>query len=215
MDALERYIEEFSSPESPLLGELDRHTHLQVVQPRMLSGHVQGKFLEMIVQMMRPKRVLEIGTFTGYSALCMAAGLEDDGRIDTIEIDDELELLARSFFLQSEHGHKVRQHVGSALEVAPALGETYDLVFVDGDKREYPAYFQMLMGDCEAKPLVRSGSVILADNILWYGKVVEPVVANDLYTKGIIEFNRMVREDDRVESVILPIRDGINMIRVK
>ena len=177
----------------------------------MISGHIQGKLLELLVKMFRPKNILEIGTFTGYSALCMAAGLEEDGVIDTCEVDDELEPIAQSFFARSAHYHKIRHHIGSALEIAPKLGKQFDLVFIDGDKREYPAYYNMLMD----QGLVHSGSILLADNILWYGKVVQPVAHNDLHTQALIEFNRMVVEDDRVESVILPLRDGINIIRVK
>lgn len=211
MDLLEKYIHENSSPEDALLHELDRQTHLRVLNPRMISGHIQGKLLELIVKMFRPKSILEIGTFTGYSALCMAAGLDDGATIDTCEVDDELEPLAQSFFDRSPHGKKIRLHIGSALEIAPMLGKQFDLVFIDGDKREYPAYYNMLMD----KGLVHSGSVMLADNILWYGKVVQPVAHNDHHTRALIEFNRMVVEDDRVESVILPLRDGINIIRVK
>lgn len=211
MDLLEKYIHEHSSAEDSLLHELDRQTHLRVLNPRMISGHIQGKLLELIVKMFRPKNVLEIGTFTGYSALCMAAGLEDDAVIDTCEVDDELESLAQSFFDRSPYGHKIHLHVGSALDVAPKLGKQFDLVFMDGDKREYPAYYDMLMDG----GLLHSGSVILADNILWYGKVVQPVAQNDHHTQALIEFNRRVREDERVESVILPLRDGINIIRVK
>ena len=190
---------------------LERETYLRVINPRMISGHVQGKLLEMLVRMMRPKRVLEIGTFTGYSALSIARGLEDGAYIDTIEVDDELEDIAAKYFEQSGYGHRIRQHVGSALDVVPTLGEVYDMVFIDGDKREYPAYYNMLMD----QGLVHSGSILLADNILWYGKVVQPVAHNDHHTQALIEFNRMVTEDDRVESVILPLRDGINIIRVK
>lgn len=215
MEALERYIHDHTSPEAELLRELDRQTHLRMVQPRMISGHIQGKLLELLVRMMRPRRILEIGTFTGYSALCMAAGLEEDGTLDTIEVDDELEELACSFFRRSEHGGKIRHHVGSALDVAPRLGGSFDLVFIDGDKREYPDYYRMLMGDGGGRPLVHGGSVLIADNILWYGKVVAPVAHGDKHTQRILEFNRMVREDDRVESVIVPIRDGLNLIRVK
>ena len=211
MDLLEKYIHEHSSAEDSLLHELDRQTHLRVLNPRMISGHIQGKLLELIVKMFRPKNVLEIGTFTGYSALCMAAGLEDDAVIDTCEVDDELESLAQSFFDRSPYGHKIHLHVGSALDIAPKLGKQFDLVFMDGDKREYPAYYDMLMDG----GLLHSGSVILADNILWYGKVVQPVAHNDHHTQALIEFNRRVREDERVESVILPLRDGINIIRVK
>ena len=211
MDLLEKYIHENSSPEDTLLHELDRETHLRVLNPRMISGHIQGKLLELIVKMFRPKSILEIGTFTGYSALCMAAGLEEGATIDTCEVDDELEPLAQSFFDRSAHGHKITLHIGSALEIAPTLGKQFDLVFIDGDKREYPAYYDMLMD----KGLVHSGTVMLADNILWYGKVVQPVAHNDHHTQALIEFNRKVVEDSRVESVILPLRDGINIIRVK
>ena len=211
MDLLEKYIHDNSSPEDALLRELDRETHLRVINPRMISGHIQGKLLELIVKMFRPKNILEIGTFTGYSALCMAAGLEAGATIDTCEVDDELEPLAQSFFDRSPHGHKIKMHIGSALELAPQMGKQFDLVFIDGDKREYPAYYNMLMD----KGLVHSGSIMLADNILWYGKVVQPVAHNDRHTEALIEFNRMVVEDNRVESVILPLRDGINIIRVK
>ena len=215
MEALERYIHEHTEPEEQLLQELDRETHRRMVAPRMLSGHLQGKLLKMLTRMMRPKRILEIGTFTGYSALSFAAGLEEDAYIDTIEVDDELQSLAQSYFDRSEHGSKIRLHIGSALEIAPTLGTTYDLVFIDGDKREYPDYYRMLMGDAENPPLVHSGSVLIADNILWSGKVVETLVARDRHTAALIEFNRMVLEDERVENVIVPIRDGLNLIRIK
>ncbi|MBQ1990453.1 MAG: O-methyltransferase [Rikenellaceae bacterium] len=215
MDPLERYIHDLSSPEEALLHELDRQTNLRIMHPRMISGHIQGRLLRMIVHMLRPKSVLEIGTFTGYSALSMAAGLGEGATIDTIEVDDELEPMAQEFFDRSEHGSKIKLHIGSALEIAPTLGKQFDLVFIDGDKREYPAYYKMLMGDNGGVPLVHSGSILLADNILWYGKVVEKVAHNDHQTQGILEFNRMVRDDERVESFILPLRDGLNMIRVK
>ena len=215
MDPLERYIHELSSPEEALLHELDRQTNLRIMHPRMISGHIQGRLLRMIVQMLRPKSVLEIGTFTGYSALSMAAGLDADATIDTVEVDDELESMAQEFFDRSEHGSKIKLHIGSSLEIAPTLGKQFDMVFIDGDKREYPAYYRMLMGDDGEAPLVHSGSILLADNILWYGKVVEKVAHNDHQTQGILEFNRMVRDDERVESFILPLRDGLNMIRVK
>lgn len=211
MDALKQYTEQMSSPADALMQELERETYLRVLNPRMISGHVQGKLLEMIVRMLRPHRVLEIGTFTGYSALCMAAGLDSNGCIDTCEIDDELEEMIRSFLDRSEHGNKIRLHIGSALDIVPMLGECYDLVFIDGDKREYSAYYDMLM-DGE---LVHSGSVIMADNILWYSKVTEPVAKGDKQTQAIVDFNEKVRNDSRVENVILPIRDGINLIRVK
>ena len=214
MEALEQYICDHTSPEEALLRELDRETNLRVVQPRMLSGHIQGRLLEMLVRMLRPRRILEIGTFTGYSALSMAAGLEEGAELHTVEIEDELEELAQSFFDRSVHGSKIRLHIGSALDIAPALGMEFDLVFIDGDKREYPGYYRMLMGDDGGKPLVHSGSVLIADNILWSGKVVQPVAHNDRHTQALVEFNRMVVEDPRVENVIIPLRDGLNLIRV-
>ena len=215
MDLLEKYIHDFTSPEDQLLRELDRETNLRVIQPRMISGHIQGKLLEMFVRMHRPQRILEIGTFTGYSALSMAAGLEECAELHTCEVEDELEPLSQSFFDRSPHGHKIHLHIGSALEVAPTIGCQFDMVFIDGDKREYPEYYRMLMGDDGGQPLVHSGSVLIADNILWYGKVAQPVAHNDRHTQGLVEFNRMVLEDERVESVIVPIRDGLNVIYVK
>lgn len=215
MDALERYIHDLSEPEEALLHELDRETNLRAIAPRMISGHIQGRLLEMLVRMLRPRRVLEIGTFTGYSALSMAAGLEDGAELHTVEVDDELEEFIRSYFDRSEHGHKIRLHIGSALEIAPKLGGEFDLAFIDGDKREYPAYYRMLMGDDNGKPLVHSGSVLIADNILWSGKVVQPVAHNDRHTQALIEFNRLVTDDPRVVNVILPLRDGLNLIRIR
>ena len=197
MDALEKYIDSLSTPESELLRALDHETHMQTIQPRMLSGHIQGKLLEMFVRMLRPRSILEIGTFTGYSALSMAAGLGEGATLDTIEVDDELEELAQRFFDRSP------------------WGGPFDLVFIDGDKREYPAYYRMLMGDDTGRPLVESGAFLLADNILWSGKVVAPVAHNDLHTQRILEFNRTVADDPRVENVIVPLRDGLNLIRVK
>ena len=211
MENLDQYILANTKPEEELMRRLERETYLRVINPRMISGHLQGKLLEMLVRMMRPKRVLEIGTFTGYSALSIARGLEDGALLDTIEVDDELEEIAAKYFEASEYGHRIRQHVGSALDVVPQLGEVYDMVFIDGDKREYPAYYNMLMDG----GYVRSGSVLLADNILWYGKVAEPIAHNDKHTEAIVEFNRMVCADERVDNVIVPIRDGINMIRIK
>ncbi len=211
MNDLERYIDQHITLEDPLLTALDRETHMRVIQPRMISGHLQGKLLEMLVRMLAPKRILEIGTFTGYSAICMAKGLDKGGELHTIEIDDELEDIAAKYFRQAEEqmAGRIVQHIGSALDIAPTLG-TFDLIFIDGDKREYPQYYRMVM-----ETAVHSGSYILADNILWYGKVTEPTPAHDRFTEGIKEFNRIVVEDDRVENVILPLRDGLNLIRVK
>lgn len=211
MDKLEQYILDNTSEEEALMHQLERETYLRVINPRMISGHLQGKLLEMLVRMMRPKRVLEIGTFTGYSALSIARGLDEGAILDTIEVDDELEDIAASYFDKSGYGSRIRQHIGSALDVVPRLGEVYDMVFIDGDKREYPAYYDMLLDG----GYVRSGSILLADNILWYGKVAEPIAHNDRHTEAIVEFNRKVKEDDRVDNVIVPIRDGINMIYIK
>lgn len=215
MDALEKYVHDFSEPEEALLHELDRETNLRAVAPRMISGHIQGRLLEMLVRMLRPRRVLEIGTFTGYSALSMAAGLEEDAELHTVEVDDELQEFTQSYFDRSRHGRKIRLHIGSALEIAPALGGKFDLVFIDGDKREYPAYWRMLMGDDGGRALVHGGTVLIADNILWSGKVVQPVAHNDRHTQALIEFNRLVVNDPRVTNVIVPLRDGLNLIRVK
>ena len=207
MDALERYIHDLSSPEEDLLHELDRQTHLRVVQPRMLSGHIQGKLLELFVRMLRPRNILEIGTFTGYSALCMAAGLEEDGVLDTVEVDDELEEFAASFFRRSPHGQKIRQHIGSALDIVPTLGYTFDLVFIDGDKRTYLQTYEMVL------PLLRQGGFILADNTLWDGHVVDSAYAKDQQTLGICRFNDATAQDQRIEKVILPMRDGLTLMR--
>lgn len=217
---IERYSAAGTAAENDLMAELERVTNLRVVQPKMVSGRTQGAFLRLVVEMIRPRRVLEIGTFTGYSALAMAAGLGEErdqwGRIPelhTIEVDDELEDLAREFFARSAHGHKIHLHIGSALDVAPSLvreGGPFDLVFVDGDKREYPDYWRMLFSE----GLVGSGSIILADNVLWYGKVADGVSV-DRHTEAIREFNAMVAAETRVENVILPLRDGVNLIRVK
>ncbi len=211
MDTLERYILENMPPEEELLHELDRETHLSMVQPRMISGHVQGRLLKMLVQMIGARKVLEIGTFTGYSAICLGQGLGEGGVVHTIEIDDELEEVAAKYFHRAEQNMpgRIVQHVGSALEIAPKLGETFDLIFIDGDKREYPQYLRLAM-EC----LVHEGSYILADNILWYGKVTQLPPESDRFTEGIRTFNRLVAEDPRLENVILPLRDGLNLIRV-
>jgi len=216
--SIDQYIVANSSPEDPLLAELDRVTNLRTTHPQMLSGHLQGKLLEMLVRMLRPAHVLEIGTFTGYSALCIAAGLEDGATLDTIEADDELEPIAKEFFERSPHGTKIRLHIGPAQEVAPRLAQKYDLIFIDGDKREYPDYLRMALGDAPfSSPLVHSGSFILADNILWYGKVVQSITNenSDLHTRAIAQFNTMVATDPRLENVIIPLRDGLNLVRVR
>lgn len=217
MTEIERYMDRMSSGQDDLLVELERDTNLRAVKPQMLSGHLQGKLLEMLVRMMRPRRVLEIGTYTGYSALSMAAGLPEDGVIDTIEVEEELRYFTQPFLDRSPFGSKIVLHTGSVLDIVPQLPYSYDFVFIDGDKREYPDYLSMLLGDgiwSEPGAKVHSGSFIVADNILWYGKVAEPIKCNDLHTRQIDLFNSMVLNDSRLENVIVPVRDGINLIRV-
>lgn len=217
MEAIEKYIIDNSTPQDELLAELERETFRRAVHPHMISGHMQGRLLELIVRMINPESILEIGTFTGYATLSMAAGLSGNSTIDTIEADDEIGEISAPFFERSPHRSKIITHTGSALTVAPWLGKTFDLVFIDGGKKEYPAYYRMLMGDGEfsgSGPLVRSGSFILADNILWYGKVADPA-QKDADTMAIAEFNRLVANDPRMENIILPLRDGINIVRVK
>lgn len=210
---LDRYIRTHSTSESDVLQELDRETNLRSLQPRMLSGHIQGLILKMIVSMCAPKRVLEIGTFTGYSAIAMASALDEGAVLHTIDINDEIADIPRRFIQKAGLEDRVVTHIGSALDIVPTLGEVFDLVFIDGDKREYKAYYDMLFA-CGA---VRSGSILLGDNVLWDGKVVDesPKNLKDPYTSGILSFNDLVCHDDRVEVVIMPFRDGMSIIRVK
>ncbi|MEG1554724.1 MAG: O-methyltransferase [Rikenellaceae bacterium] len=209
---LDKYIRNYSSSESEVLQELDRETNLHSLQPRMLSGHIQGLILKMIISMCSPRRVLEIGTFTGYSAIAMAMALKSGATLHTIDINDEISDLPRRFIKKANVEDRVVQHIGSALDIVPTLGEVFDVVFIDGDKREYMEYYNMLF-DCGA---VAAGSIILADNVLWDGKVVEESSKNlkDAYTQGILSFNEYVRHDNRVEVVIMPFRDGMSIIKV-
>ena len=202
-----QYIEQHTSDESRLLSDLDRKTHLRMMYPRMLSGKVQGKFLEMISRMIQPSRILEIGTFTGYSALCLATGLKNDGKLHTIEVDPEIAEFAASYFASSEFKEKIVQHVGQAMNIIPDLDETFDLVFIDADKDNYLNYFKLVL------PRVRQGGFILADNALWDGKVTQANTHSDRETKGIREFNDYIQQDKQVENVLVSIRDGIMLIR--
>ena len=208
MDPLERYIHDLSSPEEPLLHELDRQTNLRIMHPRMISGHIQGRLLRMIVQMLRPRTILEIGTFTGYSAICMAEGLQEGGKVYTFDVNDELEDFTRKWIEGSPVADKICYRIGSALDEAPALGVTFDLVFIDGDKREYIEYYQMAMD------ILRTGGWIIADNTLWDGHVIEPD-RRDAQTESVRRFNELIGKDNRVEKVILPLRDGLTIIRKK
>jgi caffeoyl-CoA O-methyltransferase len=206
---LEKYILDHTEAESELLASLNRETQHKMLNSRMLSGHLQGKILEMISKMINPSYILEICTYTGYSAICLAQGLADKGQLHTIEINDELESFIRPYFEKSGLADKIRLHIGNATEIIPHLSDSIDLVFIDGDKRQYIEYYKLIINR------VRKGGFILADNVLWSGKVVEPLNNNDDYTKGILEFNSFVHIDNRVENVILPIRDGIMLLRKK
>ncbi len=203
---LELYLTWHTTPEDQVLAELTRFTYLTTYNPRMLSGRQQGLFLQMLCKMMSPKRVLEIGTFTGYSAICIARGIATEGILDTIELNDELEESILKFFTLAEVNQFVNLKIGNALEIIPTLDYHYDLVFIDGDKLEYPEYYKTLF------PKVKVGGFILADNVLWDGKVLNPE-PNDTHTKAIMDFNQMVQDDTRVQNVILPMRDGLMLIQ--
>ena len=206
---LEQYILAHSEPESDVLSELSRATHLQVLRPRMLSGNLQGQFLKMICRMIGARRVLEIGTYTGYAAISMASGLEEGGVLHTIDVNDEIEDFTRGFIERSGVQEHIVFHVGDASEIIPRLEETFDLVFIDADKREYSKYYHLVFDK------VRSGGMIIADDVLWDGKVADPDVKLDAQTRGILEFNDMVQSDTRVENVLLPVRHGLMMVRKK
>ena len=208
-EAIEAYILQHMDEESDYLKALYRKAHLKLINPRMTSGHLQGRLLKMLVQLARPKRVLEIGTFAGYSALCMAEGLGEGALLHTYEIDDELEDFTRPWIEGSPYGDKVCFHIGNALEEVPQLGEVFDFVFMDGDKRQYMEYYEMILQHTSP------GALILADNTLWDGHVVDKAYLNDRQTMAINEFNAFVAADKRVEKLILPLRDGLTMIRKK
>jgi len=202
----EQYLTQHSSPEDEVLSELTRLTNLTTYNPRMLSGRQQGLFLQLICEMYKPQNVLEIGSFTGYSAICIARGIVPNGHLDTIEVNDELEEVILKFLNLAGVSQNVSLHIGSALEIIPTLKSTYDLVFIDGDKREYPDYYRLVF------PKVKVGGFIIADNVLWNGKVIDPE-SNDLHTNAILSFNQMVQDDFRVQNVLLPMRDGLMLIR--
>lgn len=206
---IERYILDHIEPEDPVLQELDRETNLKVLGARMLSGHLQGQVLTMFSKMIQPERILEVGTFTGYSAICLAKGLPGNGKLITIELEDELEDLAQKYFVKAGLQQKIIQVNGPALEIIPSLSEVFDLVFLDADKREYVKYYNLVFDK------VRSGGYIIADNTFWSGKVLDTPAAGDEQTLGILAFNELIKNDSRVEKVILPLRDGMTIIRKK
>ena len=206
---LDEYIVSHSEKEPEYLAWVNRRTHVRLINPRMMSGHLQGRFLSLISHMLRPRRILELGTYSGYSALCLAEGLAEDGVLHTVEHDDELEDFIRENIADSAYASKIELHIGDALEVVSRLDEVFDLVFVDADKRQYSAYYEAVL------PKLRPGGIMLADNTLWDGKLLEKVHPNDKQTIEIMRFNDMVACDARVEKVILPLRDGLTVIRKK
>lgn len=203
---LEEYILNHIDKEDELLATLDRDTHLYHLRPRMVSGHLQGRILKMFCRMIRPKRILELGTFTGYSALCLAEGLCEGGEVHTIEIDDEIEDFTRSHLARSPYGNRIKLLIGDAVDIVPTLTDTYDIVFIDANKRDYLKYYELVL------PKVRPEGFILADNTLWDGKVVTDPHSRDAQTVGIEQFNDFVATDNRVEKVILPLRDGLTIL---
>ncbi len=207
-DDLERYILDHIDSEPDNLQRLDRDTHLRLLYPRMCSGHLQGRLLKMLVTMIAPRRVLELGTYSAYAALCLAEGLADDQcRVDTIELDDELEDFITEHLAQSPVGHRVHLHIGDALEILEQFDQPFDLIYIDANKRDYVAYYEHVL------PRLRPGGFIIADNTLWDGKVTDPVEHHDAQTRGICAFNDLVADDLRVQRVILPLRDGLTIIR--
>lgn len=206
---IEGYAEAHSQPEPELLQQLSKETWQKVLAPRMLSGHLQGRVLSMISKIKNPKYILEIGTYTGYSALCLLEGMQQGGALHTIDVNEELYDLQRKYFDLSGRGEEIIQHLGDAREIIPSLDIPFDLVFIDADKSNYPTYLELLL------PKLPPGALLLSDNVLWSGKVVEPVKEDDTDTKALLEYNRLLNEDSRLETVLLPIRDGLTISRVK
>ena len=207
-EELENYAAQHTEDEPLLLQELNKLTHLNVLQPRMISGHFQGRFLSLLSKMVQPRTILEIGTYTGYATLCLAEGLHPEGVLHTIDIKEELTDLQREFFDRSGYGSQIVQHLGKAADIIPALNTTFDLVFIDADKQNYAHYFDLVI------ERMNRGGLILSDNVLWSGKVVEEVKHNDKHTQALMAYNQKIKDDPRVETVLLPIRDGITLSRV-
>ena len=208
-EELDDYVVNHSQEEPELLQQLTRETYQKILQPIMLSGPYQGRVLSMISKLINPKSILELGTFTGYSTLCLAEGLQADGSIHTIDINEELLDFQRKYFDKSEYGHQIVQHLGNALDVIPKMDKTFDLVFIDADKPNYVNYFHLIIDK------LNSGGIILSDNVLWHGKVIEILESKDVSTKAVLEYNKLLKEDTRIETVLLPIRDGLTISRKK
>ena len=205
---LEDYIEQHSEKEPVLLAALSKETYQKILLPRMLSGHFQGRVLSMLSKLIRPLNILEIGTYTGYSALCLCEGMQEKGQLHTIDIKEELVDFQRKHFDKSPWGNQIVQHLGEAVAIIPTLDIKFDLVFIDADKENYLNYFELIL------PKMNKGGIILSDNVLWSGKVLEPLHPNDLSTKVLMEYNQLLATDSRVETVLLPIRDGLTVSRV-
>lgn len=206
---IERYIEDCSSNEPPLLQALNRETWQKVLNPLMLSGAYQGRLLSMLSKIKQPQTILEIGTFTGYATLCLAEGLTKNGVIHTIDINEELAAIQSKYFKQSDYAHQIKQYVGDALTIIPTLDCKFDLVFIDADKVNYIQYFNVIINK------MNPGGIILSDNVLWKGKVVNPIALNDVDTAALVAYNKLLKEDLRIETVVLPVRDGLTISRVK
>jgi len=207
-EELEDYIERHSEFEPELLAALNKETYQKILLPRMLSGHFQGRVLSMLSKLIRPTNILEIGTYTGYSALCLCEGMQESGTLHTIDIKEELVDFQRKYFEKSPWGKQIVQHLGEAITIIPSLNLKFDLVFIDADKENYLNYYELIV------PKMNRGGIILSDNVLWSGKVVEPLEPNDLSTKILVEYNKHLKNDSRVETVLLPIRDGLTVSRV-
>ena len=205
---LEDYIEQHSQAEPELLAALNKETYQKILLPRMLSGHFQGRVLSMLSKLIRPVNILEIGTYTGYATLCLCEGIQESGMLHTIDIKEELVDFQRKYFDKSPWGKQIIQHLGEGVEVIPTLDMKFDLVFIDADKENYLNYFELIV------PKMNKGGIILSDNVLWSGKVLEPLQPNDLSTKILLEYNELLKNDPRVETVLLPIRDGLTVSRV-
>jgi caffeoyl-CoA O-methyltransferase len=205
---LEDYIEQHSEKEPQLLAALNKETYQKILLPRMLSGHFQGRVLSMLAKLIRPVNILEIGTYTGYSALCLCEGIQESGTLHTIDIKEELVDFQRKHFDKSPWGKQIVQHLGEAIDIIPTLDVKFDLVFIDADKENYINYFNIIL------PKMNKGGIILSDNVLWSGKVLEEVHPNDVSTKILVEYNALLKNDPRVETVLLPIRDGLTVSRV-
>ena len=207
-DELDTYVTVHSQDEPELLAQLNKETHQKILQPRMLSGHFQGRVLSMLSKIIHPKTILEIGTYTGYATLCLAEGLAENGTIDTIDNEEELADFQRKYFDKSIWGKQITQHLGDGLDIIPTLTKKYDLVFIDADKENYINYFHLIV------PMMNQGGIILSDNVLWSGKVLEELNPKDITTKILLDYNLLLKTDARVETVLLPIRDGLTVSRV-